>query len=252
MPAFDHSVIADLYDSFCRFEEDLEFFRGSLESTQGLVLELMAGTGRVSVSLLEAGVDLVCVDASLPMLEVLRGKLEGRDLGAHIVCCEVERLPFRCCFQAGIWPFHGISELATREDRHRAMSELREVLLEGALVLVTLHNPAVRHRTIDGHWHDHGTYSHLGGRGAVALYSRLEVDPEDGSIVGLQRVEELSEGGERVASREVPLRFALPSRAEMEREFRDLKLAVEELYGDYEGSIFDAGESPHMIWKLRR
>jgi hypothetical protein len=38
----------------------------------------------------------------------------------------------------------------------------------------------------------------------------------------------------------------------MEREFRDLGLAVEELYGDYEGTFFDAVESPHMIWKLRR
>jgi SAM-dependent methyltransferase len=252
MPAFDYSVIADLYDSFCRFEDDIEFFRESLKNTQGLVLELMVGTGRVSVPLLEAGVELVCVDASLPMLEVLKGKLRGRDLGAHIVCCEVERLPFECCFQAGIWPFHGISELAARDDRHRALRELCEALVEGALLLVTLHNPTVRHQTIDGQWHDHGTYSHLDGRGAVALSSRLEVDPEDGSIVGVQRVEELSESGERLASREVPLRFALPSRAEMECEFQDLGLDVEELWGDYEGSLFDAGKSPHMIWKLRR
>ena len=252
MPAFDYSLIADLYDSFCRFEDDLEFFRESLENAGGPVLELMAGTGRVSVPLLEAGVELVCVDASLPMLEVLKGKLRQSGLAAHIVCSEVGRLPFRDCFQAGIWPFHGISELAEEAERHRALAEVREALSEGALLLVTLHNPTSRHQTIDGRWHDHGTYSRIDGHGAVALSSRLEVDPEDGSIVGVQRVEELSESGERVAMREVPLRFALPSRAEMEREFRDLGLDVEELCGDYEGSAFDADSSPHMIWKLRR
>jgi hypothetical protein len=85
----------------------------------------------------------------------------------------------------------------------------------------------------------------------VTLSSRLEVDSKDGAIVGVQRVEELSDAGETVEVREIALRFALPSRSEMEREFEDLGFAVEELSGDYDASAFDASESPHMIWKLR-
>ncbi|MGB5400132.1 MAG: class I SAM-dependent methyltransferase, partial [Thermoanaerobaculia bacterium] len=61
MPAFDYSLVADLYDSFCRFEDDIEFFRKCLQGSTGPVLELMAGTGRISLPLLEAGVELVCV-----------------------------------------------------------------------------------------------------------------------------------------------------------------------------------------------
>ena len=46
MPAYDYSVLADLYDDFCVFAEDIEFFRGAAAAARGPVLELMAGTGR--------------------------------------------------------------------------------------------------------------------------------------------------------------------------------------------------------------
>ena len=208
----------------------------------GLVLELMAGTGRISVPLLEKGVDLVCVDASLPMLEVLKRKAEVRELGPKIVCCDVRRLPFRRRFQTGIWPFHGISELAEGADRRQALWELKGALVEGALLIFTLHNPTVRRRTIDSHWHIHGTFPRLDGKGSVTLSSRLEVDPEDGAVVGVQRVEELSDVGETVGIREIPLRFALPSQAEMERELRDLGFEVKELLGGYDLSLIHISE----------
>ncbi|MGB5160934.1 MAG: class I SAM-dependent methyltransferase [Thermoanaerobaculia bacterium] len=251
MPAFDYSLVADLYDSFCRFEDDIEFFRKCLQGSTGPVLELMAGTGRISLPLLEAGVELVCVDASLPMLEVLKKKLEKGDLRAGVVCCDVRRLPFRCRFRTGIWPFHGISELDEAADRQQALRELRGVMQEDALLIITLHNPAIRQRSIDGKWHDHGTFRHLDGNGSVALSSRLEVDAEDGAIVGVQRVEQISDAGETVAVQEIPLRFALPSHPEIEAELQAVGFEVEELYGDYDASVFDDRECPHMIWKLR-
>lgn len=251
MPAFDYSLIADLYDSFCRFEDDIDFFRGSLRNAPGPVLELMSGTGRVSIPLLEEGVDLVCTDLSLPMLEVLRTKLSERSLRAGVVCCDVRRLPFRDRFRVGIWPFHGLSELATRGDRQLALRELRGALNEGAELILTLHNPRIRQRTIDGEWHEHGRFDKRTGEGSIALASRLESDPEDGLIVGVQRVEEISREGNVVGRRELPLRFALPSRSEVERDLGAAGFEVEELCGAYDGTAFDAETSPYLIWTAR-
>jgi SAM-dependent methyltransferase len=251
MPAFDYSLIADLYDSFCRFEEDIVFFRRSLHGTSGPVLELMSGTGRVSIPLIEDGLDLVCVDLSLPMLEVLRTKLSRRSLRARLVCCDVKQLPFKNRFPVGIWPFHGISELAARHHRRQALRELRQALADGAALIVTVHNPPIRRQAIDGEWHDHGTFEHASGRGSVSLASRLELDPEDGSIVGIQRVEEISEAGRTLTRREFPLRFALPSQSEMEDDLRDLGFVIDRLFGDYDANPFDADTSPHLIWKAR-
>ncbi|MDJ0554187.1 MAG: class I SAM-dependent methyltransferase [Microcoleaceae cyanobacterium MO_207.B10] len=40
------------------------------------VLELISGTGRLSIPLLEAGIPLTCVDNSPQMLEILRQKIQ--------------------------------------------------------------------------------------------------------------------------------------------------------------------------------
>ena len=47
---------------------DVGFYVEEATKVKGKVLELMCGTGRASMPLLEAGVDLTCVDASERML----------------------------------------------------------------------------------------------------------------------------------------------------------------------------------------
>ena len=57
-PALDYALIADLYDEMVRFEADLPFFLEECRTAEGPVLELMCGTGRVSLPLIEAGIEL--------------------------------------------------------------------------------------------------------------------------------------------------------------------------------------------------
>ena len=70
----DYGRIAHLYDAYVHSDFDVAFF---LEETRAAsqVLELMSGTGRLSIPLLEAGVSLSCVDQSPEMLASLREKL---------------------------------------------------------------------------------------------------------------------------------------------------------------------------------
>ena len=71
--------VADLYDLYVRTDFDVSFWREIAGSADGEVLELMAGTGRVSLSLLENGVRLVCVDISPAVVTKLadRGSIES-------------------------------------------------------------------------------------------------------------------------------------------------------------------------------
>jgi hypothetical protein len=50
-PALDYEQIAHLYDSYMRFTDDLPFLLQECRDTSGSVLELMCGTGRVSIPL---------------------------------------------------------------------------------------------------------------------------------------------------------------------------------------------------------
>src|SRR5512136_1779589 len=80
----DYDGIAEIYDLYATADYDIPFFVSEVEKARGPVLELMAGTGRVSVPLLEAGAALTCVDGSRGMLEVLSRKLARRNLHAEI------------------------------------------------------------------------------------------------------------------------------------------------------------------------
>jgi ubiquinone/menaquinone biosynthesis C-methylase UbiE len=89
MPAMNYDCVAHLYDAYVQTELDIPFFQDEAKKTGGAVLELMCGTGRVSLPLLEAGIDLTCVDSSAAMLDVFRGKLRERELMADLIEADV-------------------------------------------------------------------------------------------------------------------------------------------------------------------
>ena len=90
--AINYSLIADIYDSYVRTERDIPFFPQEASQVSGEILELMSGTGRVSVPLIKAGVRLTCVDSSPEMLEILRRKLEAAGLEADVHLADVREL----------------------------------------------------------------------------------------------------------------------------------------------------------------
>ena len=58
----DFDSVAVLYDIYVRTDFDIPFWLREAKTVAGKVLELTCGTGRVSLPLLRAGVDLTCVD----------------------------------------------------------------------------------------------------------------------------------------------------------------------------------------------
>ncbi len=79
MPPIDCDSVAALYDAYVTADLDVAFFSDEARRAGGPVLELMSGTGRLSIPLMEAGAELTCVDRSRGMLDVLSKKLAARD-----------------------------------------------------------------------------------------------------------------------------------------------------------------------------
>ena len=71
MPAMDYSRVAELYDAYVTTDFDVAFFLTEAHGAKH-VLELMSGTGRLSLPLIRAGARLTCVDNSPEMLAILR------------------------------------------------------------------------------------------------------------------------------------------------------------------------------------
>lgn len=252
MERIDYGPVADLYDACVPLRKDIPFFIDEAKSAEGRVLELMSGTGRVSLPLLEAGVDITCVDYSAGMLERLRSKLRDRSLPGRLVLADVRRLPFAGGFELAILPFNSFSEIVGAADQLGALVSIRDALVEGGRFVCVLHNPAVRLETIDGTMRTIRRFPHPSGAGEVILRSRLTFDEGEGAATGIQVFEERSRDGGLLRERRMAMRFALPNRDEFEGRARQAGFSVDAIFGDYDRSPYLEASSPQMIWQLRR
>src|SRR5713226_3008736 len=87
---WDH--VAPFYDTYVQATFDIPFFLQEAAKSSGEVLELMSGTGRVSIPLIQAGVRLTCVDNAPEMLALLRQKLARDHLSAQAYEMDVREL----------------------------------------------------------------------------------------------------------------------------------------------------------------
>lgn len=245
-PALDYDRIAHLYDAFVRTEADVPFWLEECSGVPGPVLELMCGTGRVTLPLSRAGVDVVCVDLSLAMLAVLRGKLPS----ASPVHCDIAALPFSPGFQLALLPFQSFNELITPAEQIAALRGIAASLRPGGRLVMTAHNPPVRLRSVGQGLTEVARVPANGGAVAVALdigYSR-----ERGIVEGVEVVTALDAGGQVLEEHRLPLRFALSDLSALEERLREAGFETEAVYGNYDRSTFLPEASPFIILKGRR
>jgi SAM-dependent methyltransferase len=243
--------VASVYDHYTAADYDVAFFRSEVASADGPVLELMAGTGRLSIPLLEAGARLTCVDRSEGMLAELRRKLDDRGLRAELVARDVRALALGAGYGLAILPFQSFMELVEVADQRAALRSIRACLRAGGRLLLTLHNPAVRRRTVDGVLRAVGSFPTPEGTLVVSGIEQWDAERGGEPVVRrLQFLELFGADGVQRWRRLQPMAFTLIERAALEAMARDAGLAVARLYGDYQRAPFDPERSPVMIFDL--
>ncbi len=251
MPALDYSLVADLYDDYCAAVQDIPFFADLVGETTGPILELMAGTGRVSLPLLRRGAQLTCLDGSLGMLSRLLAKARAERLATRIVAGDVCRPPLGERFSLVILPFQGFSELLGEAEQEAALRSIAGTLVPNGRFVCTLHNPAVRLRTVDGSWHDYPEVQRPGG--SLLLSIRAVWEPNRRLVVGTQRIRVIrSADGQTSEDRLLDLRFSLPTLAALDTLAAGCGLRRTTLYGDYLRAAYDERTSPFAIATFAR
>lgn len=249
MPSLDYTFIADLYDRYVTTNLDIPFFLKQ-SSECGRVLELMSGTGRVSIPLLEAGVSLTCVDSSPAMLSRLREKAEVRGLHADIREMDVCALHLGGVFDLIILPFHSFAEIVEPSMQLKALAGIRKHLEQRGRFICPLHNPSVRTRVIDGVKRTRGEFA-AGKHGEKLVLSSVETcSTVPGIVRGTQYYDMYSRNKELLQHREVKLCFYLHTPELFGKLVEKEGFRVREVYGDYSCGPFKAEESAFMIWVL--
>lgn len=251
MNEIPYDNIADVYDAYVQTQLDVPFFLDAARNVRGEILELMCGTGRVSLPLIEAGARLTCVDYSDEMIERLREKLERRDLRAELHVADVRVLNLQKKFELIFIPFHAFAELVAQDDQRETLRRVYEHLADDGQFICTLHNPRARRHSIDGQLHLIGTYS-LPEHGELLFWMMQNYAESERVVSAHEFFEEYDAHGVMQKRRHLELRFALIEYDEFRVMAEAAGFQIRAVYGNYDKSPFDAETSPFMLWTLEK
>jgi ubiquinone/menaquinone biosynthesis C-methylase UbiE len=243
----DYDHVAELYDIYASSTYDLGFFLNHLSSGTK-VLELMSGTGRLSVPLIKAGLELTCVDISHGMVDVLQHKLQKESLQASILCADVQHLEFDQVFNDAILPFHSFAELVGKEKQMNTLRSVHRALIPNGRFFCPLHNPIFRKQTVDGTLRVAGSFKTERGHVVVSGF-------ETGGnpiVKRSQFIEVFGQDGHLIKKILQPMEFEMIEQDDFRKMVVDIGFGIECIYGSYEGATFDSQTSPVMIWVLRK
>lgn len=135
---------ADLYDKqYASYRDDVPFYLRAADDIGSPVLELGAGTGRVTEALARAGHSVVAVDASAAMLERAAARLTtaGVSGSVELVHGDMRSVRLDRRFPLVIAPFNALMHLYTIADQDAALGRVAEHLDDGGVFAFDLYVP---------------------------------------------------------------------------------------------------------------
>lgn len=243
---FDH--VADIYDYYVTTDLDLQFYLQEFQEREE-VLELMCGTGRVSIPLIENGIPLTCVDYSSKMLAKLREKLKCNGLQADLLDADIRFLEVGKKFDAIFIPFNSFMELVGEENQMAAMARIYSHLSPEGVFICTLHNPAQRIKAVNGEMVFRGEFQ-LPENKKLLLFSLETYNPTSKIIEGIQFFKFYDEQGTLELERQLDIQFSLIEQKPFEQMISKAGFKVLKLFGDYNKGLFNHESSPFMIYIL--
>ena len=145
----EYEISAEFYDhvAIYRSRPDVGFFVETARAAGGPVLEVGCGTGRVLLPCARAGVPMVGLDVSRPMLDRLREKLadETDAVRARVRIVEADMRSFEIGerFACALLPFRSFQHMLTPADQRAALRRVKAHLQPGGLMVLDLFNPSI-------------------------------------------------------------------------------------------------------------
>jgi SAM-dependent methyltransferase len=249
MQPINFDLVADIYDIYVDVTTDIPFFLKETECMNNPILELMSGTGRVSIPLLKEGRKLVCVDYSAGMLEELKAKVEGKDYNVRIVKEDITNMFLGEKFKMILLPFHSLSEILEPEKQKLALLTISNHLEDNGTFICTLQNPEIRLQTADGVQRKMGEFPISTNNKLIVSYIN-KWNPESGLVTGYQYYEILDNNNNFMGKRILEINFRPVSDKQFRDMIKDTGLQITNVYGDYSWSPFDEEKSNFIIYKM--
>lgn len=245
--------VADIYDFYVKVDFDVPFFLKETEGVETEILELMCGTGRVSIPLLESGRIMTCVDYSKGMLDIFRKKIADKDYktSVNLVEMDVTELKLDRKFGMIFLPFHSISEILSTTKQKEALRSISNHLKKGGTFILTLQNPKTRLKQADGTTRIIGEFPIDNGKKMIISFMN-QYHREDKMVTGFQFYEIYDSKNTMIEKRCLEINFKPIEDKELRSMLLETDLEITDVYGDYSYSEFDEETSNFIIYKITR
>jgi SAM-dependent methyltransferase len=227
----NYDALAQLYQwQYANYRDDIDFYARLAQKLGATrVLEIGAGSGRVSVALARRGLEVVALEPSERMLEFGRAYAASEGVTVDFLTGDVRHFDLHERFDLIIAPFNMLMHLYTLGDQDDALERIKAHLQPGGTFAFDLYQPRFGAEGVLRH--EDETFVHSDG-------SRLDV-------FLLQRIDQINQmvtttyycdtihANSNLTREVIELRQRYFTRFELERWFTDFRL---ELLGDFDGS----------------
>ena len=239
---------------------DVPFWRRIASAARGRVLELGCGTGRVSLPLARAGVELVGIDRSAPMLDRARRRITksrthqlAKSRNRHVtrslylVRGDIRALPFEAgAFPMVIAPYGILQSLIRPRDLTATLASVAHIIAPGGTFGIDLVPDVPK-------WREYENRIGLRGKSGGSQLTLIESVRQDLKR-RLTTFEQkyVERRGDRSREHRFDLTFRTLSVPQMTRQLEKAGFVVDAVLGDYQGRPWDDRADVWIIMAKKR
>lgn len=242
------SYTPEFYDAVTppSFGGDADWYRRKARESLGPVLELGAGTGRITLPIARDGLSIHALDASEAMLEALRRKLEKQTRAVQervrVIHGDMREFELPERFALIMAPFRAFLHNLTEQDRLACLERVRHHLRPGGLFAFNVFHPSLDYMAQHagpsaGVWRWSGTHD-LAGGGFVVCSEANRYDTVRQRVHSQHRYEEYAPDGSltRTALHRLELAYLYP--ADIRRLLAQAGFQTISIAGGFDGREF--------------
>ncbi|MFQ5844328.1 MAG: class I SAM-dependent methyltransferase [Planctomycetota bacterium] len=253
----EYDALADIYDVWVESAAALTarhppFYGKRYIATEGPVVELGVGNGRIMITAAQKGKDVTGVDSSPAMIELCRRRAEEAGVLNRLTLLRADFRDFLLPEPAALiaMPFHTIGHLLSVEDKRAGLSHIRSQLRPGGSFVFDhfVFDPGQAARHTAPQLRAEFTHSRSGRDAILWVSARHDRKSQRMRIVA--RTDELDPMGVVVRSRYNRVDFSWLEPDQARALLTETGFEVEAVYGDYDETPFDHS-SQEQIWVAR-
>ena len=255
--AVEYDSFADIYslwtDTAAAAQSNLSFYIQAYTATDGPIVELGVGDGRIAVEAASRGCEIVGIDVSPAMLALCRQRAKQAGVSDKITLVEADFRNFQLKQPAALiaLPYHSFGHLTTNRSKCQAVERIYSQLRPGGRFLFDdfLMTPQLASRLRQVQLR--AAYRSKFGTD-VLLWVTSQVDEPSQSITVVTWQDDFDADGQLEWRRYRRLNLSWLDPENVQQLLTETGFQINACLGDFTGSAFSADTAVEQIWDVRK